>query len=69
MLRILSIETSTAVLSVALSEDRTVVSERVCTEARPQAALTAPLVKEVLDSAGVSIRDCNAVCVSAGPGS
>lgn len=69
MLRILSIETSTAVLSVALSEDRTVVSERVCTEARQQAALTAPLVKEVLDSAGVSIRDCNAVCVSAGPGS
>ena len=49
MLRILSIETSTAVLSVALSEDRTVVSERVCTEARQQAALTAPLVKEVLD--------------------
>ena len=69
MARILSIETSTAVLSVALSEDRTVVSERVCTEARQQAALTAPLVKEVLDEAGVSVRDCDAVCVSAGPGS
>ncbi len=69
MVRILSIETSTAVLSVALSEDRTVVSERLCTEARQQAALTAPLVKEVLDSAGISIRDCDAVCVSAGPGS
>ena len=69
MARILSIETSTAVLSVALSEDRTVVSERVCTEARQQAALTAPLVKEVLDEAGLAIRDCDAVCVSAGPGS
>ena len=69
MVRILSIETSTAVLSVALSEDRTVVSERVCTEARQQAALTAPLVKEALDSAGLGIRDCDAVCVSAGPGS
>ena len=69
MVRILSIETSTAVLSVALSEDRTVVSERVCTEARQQAALTAPLVKEVLDESGLGIRDCDAVCVSAGPGS
>ena len=69
MVRILSIETSTAVLSVALSEDRTVVCERVCTEARQQAALTAPLVKEVLDEAGLAIRDCDAVCVSAGPGS
>ncbi len=69
MARILSIETSTAVLSVALSQDGTVVGERVCTEPRMQASLTAPLVKEVLDAAGLSVRDCDAVCVSAGPGS
>ena len=69
MARIFSIETSTAVLSVALSEDRTVVCERVCTEPRRQAALTAPLVKEVLDAAGLRIKDCDAVCVSEGPGS
>jgi tRNA threonylcarbamoyladenosine biosynthesis protein TsaB len=69
MARILLIETSTSVLSVALAQDGTVVSERVCTEARMQASLTAPLVKEVLDEAGLTARDCDAVCVSSGPGS
>lgn len=69
MARILLIETSTSVLSVALAQDGTVVSERVCTEPRMQASLTAPLVKEVLDQAGLTARDCDAVCVSSGPGS
>ena len=66
---ILCIETSTAVLSVALARDGAVVCERVCTQPRSQAALTAPLVKEVLDAAGITAADCDAVCVSAGPGS
>ena len=69
MARILLIETSTSVLSVALAQDGTVVSERVCSEPRMQASLTAPLVKEVLDQAGLAARDCDAVCVSCGPGS
>ena len=66
---ILCIETSTAVLSVALARDGAVVCERVCTEPRSQAALTAPLVKEVLSDAGITAGACEAVCVSAGPGS
>lgn len=69
MARILLIETSTSVLSVALAQDGTVVHERVCTQPRMQASLTAPLVKEVLDQAGLSVKDCDAVCVSSGPGS
>ena len=69
MARILLIDTSTAVLSVGLSLDGTVAQERVCTEARAQASLTAPLVKEVLDAEGLVVKDCDAVCVSAGPGS
>ena len=69
MAHILLIETSTSVLSVALARDGAVVSERVCTEPRMQASLTAPLVKEVLDQAGLKARDCDAVCVSSGPGS
>ena len=69
MARILLIETSTSVLSVALSVDGTVVCERVCEEPRKQASLTAPLVKEVLDEAGLSARELDAVCVSSGPGS
>lgn len=69
MARILLIETSTSVLSVALAQDGTVAHERVCTQPRMQASLTAPLVKEVLVQAGLSVKDCNAVCVSSGPGS
>lgn len=69
MARILLIETSTSVLSVALACDGTVVAERICTEPRMQASLTAPLVKEVLDKAGLKVTDCDAVAVSSGPGS
>ena len=34
-----------------------------------QASLTAPLVKEVLDALSLTVSDCDAVCVSKGPGS
>ena len=69
MASILLIETSTSVLSVALARDGAVVHERICREPRMQASLTAPLVKEVLDEAGLKMTDCDAVCVSSGPGS
>ena len=69
MARILCIETSASALSVCLAEDGRILSDRVCSEPRQQAALTAPLVKEVLDAAGLTVKDCDAVCVSAGPGS
>jgi len=69
MARILLIETSTSVLSVALAVDGTVVTERICREPRMQASLTAPLVKEVLDEAGLKAPDCDAIAVSSGPGS
>lgn len=69
MAKILFIETSASALSVCLAEDGLILADRVCAEPRQQAALTAPLVKEVLDAAGVTVKDCDAVCVSAGPGS
>lgn len=69
MARILLIETSTARLSVALAENGSVAAQRICDEPRQQAALTAPLVKEVLDSLKLRVSDCDAVCVSKGPGS
>ena len=68
MARILLLETSTALCSVALSEDGKVVASRE-DATRQHASLTAPFVKEVLDSQGLSVRDCDAVCVSMGPGS
>lgn len=69
MAKILCIETSASALSVCLAEDCVLLAERVCAEPRQQAALTAPLVKEVLDAAGCTVKDCDAICVSAGPGS
>ena len=67
MARILLIETSTAQLSTALSEDGTILASRICDEPRMQAALTAPYVKEVLGE--LSVKDLDAVCVGKGPGS
>lgn len=69
MARILLIETSTAKLSVALAEDGKVVSSCSSNEARQQASLTAPFVKEVLDRQGLRVCDCDAICTGKGPGS
>ena len=69
MALILLLETSTAKLSVALARDGKVIASRECEEPRLQASLTAPLVKEVLDSQGLTVPDCDAVCVGKGPGS
>ena len=69
MARILLIETSTAQLSAALSEDGTITASRTCDEPRMQASLTAPFVKEILEEKGLSVKDLDAVCVGKGPGS
>ena len=69
MARILLIETSTAQLSAALAEDGAVTAFRVCGEPRMQAALTAPLVKEILDEKELTVKDLDSVCVGKGPGS
>ena len=69
MTRILLLETSAATLSVALAQDGKVVADRICTEPRMQSSLTAPLVKEVMDEAGIGFDALDAVCVSKGPGS
>ena len=69
MAKILLIETSGPTLSVAIADGGRVLAERVCNEPRMQASLTAPLVKEVLDACGFAVSDCDAICVSKGPGS
>ncbi len=69
MPRILLIETSTSLCSVALSEDGRVVACRESAEPRAHAAMTAPYVQEVLQERGLRAADLDAVCVSAGPGS
>lgn len=69
MSRIIIIETSTALTSVALAENGEITAYKESTQMREQAALTAPFVQEILKGKGLSVKDCSAVCVGKGPGS
>ena len=68
MATIIYIETSTALCSTALSRGGEIIAARSNDE-RKHASLTAPFVKEMLDEHGLGVSDCDAVCVSMGPGS
>lgn len=67
--RFILIETSTSLCSTALCEDGKILSYRESTTPRAHASLTAVFIKEMLDETGLKAGDCDAVCVSMGPGS
>ena len=69
MERIILIETSTALCSTALSENGAIVSYRESSAPKAHASLTAVFIQEMLSERGLTIEDCDAVCVSMGPGS
>lgn len=69
MERIILIETSTALCSVALAEDGAITAYRESSAPKAHASLTAVFVQEVLAERGIGLNDCDAVCVSMGPGS
>ena len=79
MAKILSIETSTALCSVALAVDGNVVSSRRSDTVvnadgstgmqRAHASMTAVFCDEVLREAGIRASALDAVCISDGPGS
>ena len=69
MERIILIETSTALCSTALAEDGTITSYRESSAPKAHASLTAVFVQEMLSERGLTLSDCDAVCVSMGPGS
>ena len=69
MERIILIETSTALCSVALAEDGAIVDYRESSAPKAHASLTAVFIQEMLSERGLSVGDCDAVCVSKGPGS
>ena len=66
---ILYIETSTAVCSVAVSEDSQVIFEQQTLEGPSHAAVLAPFVDEALSFAESHAIPLDAVAVSSGPGS
>ena len=69
MERIILIETSTALCSAALAEDGVIVAYRESSAPKAHASLTAVFIREMLSERGLGVSDCNAVCVSMGPGS
>ena len=69
MERIILIETSTALCSTALAEDGVITSYRESSAPKAHASLTAVFIREMLEERGLTIADCDAVCVSMGPGS
>lgn len=69
MERILLIETSTALCSTALAEDGVITSYRESSAPKAHASLTAVFIQEMLAERGITLNDCDAICVSKGPGS
>ena len=66
---IILIETSTALCSTALVENGVLTSYRESSAPKAHASLTAVFIQEMLDERGLTLSDCDAVCVSQGPGS
>ena len=69
MSRIILIETSTSLCSVALSENGEVTAYRESSAPKAHASLTAVFVQEVLSERNLTLAECDAICVSKGPGS
>jgi tRNA threonylcarbamoyladenosine biosynthesis protein TsaB len=69
MSKIILIETSTALCSAAIAEDGVVTAYRESSAPKAHASLTAVFIQEMLQERGLTLADCDAVCVSKGPGS
>ena len=69
MERIILIETSTALCSAALVENGEITDYKESSAPKAHASLTAVFIQEMLAAKGLAICDCDAVCVSKGPGS
>jgi len=69
MPNIILIETATSLCSTALVQGEEIIQYRESSEPRAHASQTAVFIKDMLDSAGLRASDCQAVCISSGPGS
>jgi tRNA threonylcarbamoyladenosine biosynthesis protein TsaB len=66
---IILIETSTALCSVALAENGKITAYRESSSPKAHASLTAVFIQEMLEERGLTLVECDAICVSKGPGS
>lgn len=68
-MNVLLIETATQICSVVLATDGKVMSRRESDTPNAHSTCLSVFIDEVLKESGLTPRDLNAVCVSAGPGS
>lgn len=66
---ILNLETATQVCSVVLAKDGAVLAKRELNEKNVHAEVLTPFIEEVVQEAGISLKDLDAIAVSKGPGS
>jgi tRNA threonylcarbamoyladenosine biosynthesis protein TsaB len=66
---ILNIDTSVNNASICLSQDDTLINIKVNENQKDHAAWLQPAIKELLASAGIDLKELNAIAVSIGPGS
>ena len=63
------LETSAECCSAAISRGEEILASRKSETSRQHASMLAPFVRDTLADCGLSVRDCDAVAVSGGPGS
>ena len=69
MPKLLLIESSNEVCSVALSSSENIIQEKWINEPNSHSVYLAPFVDEVMWNAGLSIHELDGVVISDGPGS
>ena len=68
-LRILGIDTSGKIASVALTDDEKLICEKILYTNLTHSQIIMPTIQEVLDNCGLTLEDIDAVAVADGPGS
>ena len=68
-MKILGIDTSSRVLSIAFSQDNNVIVREDCLLDRRHSSFLIPKIQGLLDKAGVSIKEVDGFIVGLGPGS
>jgi tRNA threonylcarbamoyladenosine biosynthesis protein TsaB len=68
-MRILALDTSTNVATVAILEDDTIIGEYSCNKGKTHSQTLMPMIKELLEKVGLYAKDMDAFAASIGPGS
>ncbi len=68
-MRILAVDTSTNVASVAIIEDDVIIGEYNCNRGKTHSQRLMPMVQHLMETAGLTVSDIDAFAASIGPGS